>query len=263
MKIQTLILLVAAVSFTACTDKKEKLREQISELQMTENQTGETKAQLAEVQEEFINQYPDDSMAKTYLENIAIFNQLTGNSAKAIDLSNQYFVRFNSADNSELGTMYLNAARAYSDENQTDSAIHYTEKAMKETSVSLADLRFLGEQFAKLIADTTTQHRDRYMMKYAGIVEQTRGLGEAGLEYQRVYLEYPSSEYAPYCMTKHASIYEANGELDKAREIYEKLIEEYPESNFASNAKSMIDNDLLGKSAAEQLKILRAKKGES
>jgi tetratricopeptide (TPR) repeat protein len=170
-----------------------------------------------------------------------------------------YLERYNTPDNTEIGTMYLNAARAYSDEKQVDSAIRYTEKAMKEVDVSLADLRFLGEQFKKMAADSAAENRDRYLMKYAGIVEQTQGLGEAAREYQRVYLEYPNSEYAPYCMTKHAIILEAQGELEKTREVYTKLIEMYPESNFAKNAQSMIDNDLLGKSAEEQLKILREK----
>lgn len=249
-----ILALCTVIGMSSCTDPKQKLVNEIEEIQAVEVQTGETKAKLAELQESYVMQFPDDSISETYLENAAMYFQLTQKNEKAIALAHLHLERYPKSENAI--TMTSNIAKSYADLNKYDSAIAYFEKAQTIGNTPIGDLRVWGSMLDKMLRDPNTPDKDECLMKYAGILEQTEGPSSSIEQYQRLYGEYSDSKYAPYALMKHETLMEGMGEIDSARALLEMLIERYPESKFANDAKSMIENDLLGKTPEEQLEIL-------
>jgi outer membrane protein assembly factor BamD (BamD/ComL family) len=70
------VLALAAVLFSACQSKKEKLNAQIAqaEKQVAESYSEESMTQLVALYQEYAKTYPDDSLAVEYLFNSANFN---------------------------------------------------------------------------------------------------------------------------------------------------------------------------------------------
>jgi len=252
--ITTACLLGFIITLSSCTDSKTKLSTEIASVQEAEIQNGETKAKLAELQETFVNEYPNDSMSQMYLENIAMYNQLTNHDDKAIDLSKRYLNTYPGSDNAS--TMILGIAKAFAHKGESDSAIHYFEEAQNQGQIPISDLRVLAEVLRNQVNNEEFSNRDQSLMKFAGIVESIQGPDAAIVQYKRLYTEFSESKYAPYGMMKHEGILEAKGDIKGATVLLNQIISDYPESTFATDAKSMLENDLLGKSAEEQLEIL-------
>ena len=65
------------------------------------------------------------------------------------------------------------------------------------------------------------------------------------------------STIGPSVMMVYADKLEKNGDIDEAKSVLNVIMSQYPESSQAATAKSMIDNELVGLTAEEQLeKIL-------
>ncbi|MBO6516411.1 MAG: tetratricopeptide repeat protein [Bacteroidia bacterium] len=254
-------ILGLVVLLWACTPKKNQLASQIEDLQTAENQNGETKKQLAELQEKYATDYPDDSVSQYYLENAAIYQHLTDNGEKAIELTRVYLGRYPDSENKQV--LLINMAKSYESLGKPDSSLAYFEKAISNGVVPVGDMRVMGRVLRERIGDANNPDQAKDLMKYAGIVEQTMGPTEAIPYYERLYTDFPKTEYAPYAMMKHENILEDKRQIEEAKLLLNRIIEEYPDTRFAQDAQSMLDNDLLGKSAEEQLQILLNKQKQA
>lgn len=260
---RTRVVLIAFIatltlSIQSCKDKATKLQEEIADLEAREVQNGDSKAELNQKYELFAREYPNDDRSKTYLENATLFNQLTNNYEKAIELGQLYNKRYPESENKSA--ILISMGKAYAGMNEYDQAITQFEAAEEIAPLANADQRVYGEAFFNKIQDTTLEHRDEHLLKYVGIVEQAQGPNQCVPFLQSIYTDYPKSKYAPFAMMKHESIMEENGDIEGAKKMLERIIAEYPESNFARDAEHMLENDLLGKSAEEQLEAILSKK---
>ncbi len=245
-----LVYVLLGTLVVACTNPKEKLLGDIDKL-MNQDQSFETKKGIAELQEQFVAKYPNDSNAQYFMENYINFYAKIDSNDKAIALAQQYLSTYDSSV--ERNNMRIIIGQALSKKGEHEQVITHFEALMKDMNVPVADLRLVGASHLALLSDTTNKERDEHQFKYAGIVEQTMGLEAAADQYKRLYTDFPTSKYAPFGMTKHADVEERNGNLDEAKKILNTLIETYPDSKFAADARIMIEQDLLGMSAEEQL----------
>ena len=72
--------------------------------------------------------------------------------------------------------------------------------------------------------------------------------------------KYPNSRYVPSALALLSDKLERNGEVERAKEVLKTIIEKYPESEQAATARTMLEKNLVGLSAEEQLeRILKDK----
>jgi outer membrane protein assembly factor BamD (BamD/ComL family) len=100
-----------------------------------------------------------------------------------------------------------------------------------------------------------------YLFK-AGEISSSMKQSTQAIEYfNRVYINFPKYDKAPYCLFLQGFIYESQlNDTAKARKIYTEVIEKYPNEHIAEDAKASIDN--MGKTPEELIKEFEKKNQE-
>lgn len=255
---KTIAFLSISLALASCSDKKAELKSEIEALGSAEYQNGETKRELCSKQIDYINAYPKDSASEYYMENVALYL----NRVDSFDLSQTYTERYIEAypNAKNLVEMKLVRARNYVGMQKPDSAYLVYDDVVSETILSNDDLRKLKAVLLELSEDDSRDDQDVMLFKLAGVTEEILGFADAAQVYADLYTRFPDSKYAAFGMMKHGDMMERQQQIDSAKAVYSLLIERYPDSKHAADAKVMMETDVIGLSAEEQLqKILEAK----
>jgi tetratricopeptide (TPR) repeat protein len=253
-------ILLTSLLFASCSDPKTTLREKIEALALSETLSVDTKTELAALQVKYIDQFPEDSVTQTYHENVAMYYINIDSNDLAQQYALQYIEKFPASEN--LQSMQLVVAKALYNKGDLKGAINSFEHLQNSTNLPVGDTRLLAKAHLTLAQDSTADNRDHHYYKYAALSEQVDGLGASIDNYAYFIETFPNSILTPGAMMVYADKLERNKELDKAKSVYAKVIALYPESPQYNTAKTMIDQDLVGLTADQQLdKILKAKAG--
>ena len=248
------LFLIGLVALSGCTQSKKDMLNQINGIANAKIQNGENKAKMNALKRQFIEQFPEDSLAKTFHEDVIVYYELVDSFDLSLQLAEQYLSLY---PNSEaLSDLYLTMGHAYTGLGKYTSALSYFEKTQEARDLTTGELRDLDEILKNLVDSASGQQKADYIRKRAGVAQVISTPMDAMMLYHELYTDFPNSSYAPFAMMQHASVLESTGDLAGAQELLEKLIKTYPESSFAKDAERMIKLGLLGKSAEEQLEII-------
>ncbi|MFT5723933.1 MAG: tetratricopeptide (TPR) repeat protein [Bacteroidia bacterium] len=261
MKTQLYLLALLTLVITACSNPKDKLAQEIAALETSDHQSGETKSELNLLIEQFVNTYPDDSLSKTYLENLSYYYFNVDSTALAKKYATQYIETYDSATNKHEFALII--ARSLYKENQTMASIDAFEQVQNGMMLSIADMRILAMLHKTLLEDTSSNATELHWFKYAALVEHTDGVDASISAYQGFYEKFPDSELATSAMMMQADQLESKGSLEAAAEVYKKIISTYPESEQAHTAQVILDKELIGLSGKEMLEKIMADKNKS
>jgi len=249
---------VSLLLITSCTDPKSKLSKQIEDLRMTEKQNFEVKLNLAELQEKYINEFDEDSLTIRFNEEVANFYYQVDSFEKAIQYVDRYNSKYDSS--SEKWNMTMLKARSLVNQAKYAEGIIVYEDILQNQSLPMQDVRLLGKAHQFYISDSSFAGRDKHLFKLGGIKEQMNEVDSAILIYSHLYTMYPNSKYGAFSMMKHSDLLEKTAEVEKSKAVLAKLIEAYPETQFAKDAKILLDENLIGQTAEEQLNYILNKK---
>lgn len=251
MKIKITLLLSVVFLLTACSDPKVDLQKEIDALMLTQTHTPETRAKLAVLQESFVNQFPTDSLSQSYLENVSFYFLNIDSTIKAKKYAQQYIDAYPTSENAI--DIELIIAKAYYKEQDYLKAIDAFEQVQNKHLITVADTRLLAAAHLAVLADSTAPNADVHFFKYAALIEQTEGLQASINAYSEFSERFPSSSYTPSVWMLYSDKLERNGEIEAAKKVLQQVIDVYPKSQQASTAKVMIEKDLVGLTAEEQL----------
>ncbi|MDB2467129.1 tetratricopeptide repeat protein [bacterium] len=255
---KTLAIVSISLALVACSDKKAELKSEIDALGAAEYQDGETKRELCEKQTDYINAFPKDSASEFYMESVALYLNRVDSFETSQTYTERYIETYPSAQN--LVEMKLLRARNYVGMQKADSAYYVYDDVVSETILSNDDLRKLKAVLLELSEDESRDDQDVMLFKLGGVTEEILGFADAAKVYADLYTRFPESKYAAFGMMKHGDMMERQQQIDSAKAVYTALIKRYPESKHAADAKVMMETDVIGLSAEEQLqKILEAK----
>ncbi|MCO4820348.1 MAG: hypothetical protein KC517_12075 [Bacteroidetes bacterium] len=260
MRSYTYYLVIGLFLLSSCGNPKTDLLSKIENLttELSENQSGQGRAELANLQASYVDAYPTDSVSKAYLENISFFYLMVDSTALAKKYANQYLSQY--PEDKNANDIALVVAKAELKEGNYKVAVEAFESVQQNTMLSVTDMRSLSEALLALAQDDDIDGNDVYYFKHAAILEQTQGM-QASIDALSVFhTKYPASTIGPSVMMVYADKLEKNGDIDEAKSVLNLIMSQYPESSQAATAKSMIDNELVGLTAEEQLeKILQNK----
>ena len=254
MKSYLYILGLYLFVFSSCSDPKTTLTDKIEQLtqELDKNQSGTGRAELAALQANFVDEFPNDSLSKSYLENISFYYLMVDSTSKAKKYASQYVAQY--PDDKNTNDIALVVAKAELKEQNYLAAIKAFEKVQQNTMLSVSDTRLLGEALLAASEDDDLEDRDMYYFKHAAVLEQTQGIQasiDALAQFQTLF---PKSTIGPSVMMVYADKLGSAGDLAEAENVLNIIIKQYPDSPQAATAKTMIEKDLVGLSADEQLK---------
>lgn len=248
--------MTVVIVLTACTDSQSTLRQKIDDLQLSETLNAETRAELARLQESYVAKYPKDSATQSYLENLSFYFLNIDSTQKARTYANQYLESYPESDNAN--DIRLVIAKSHHKDGAYSTAIEKFEAVQNNALLHVADVRLLLACHKAMLDDSTTKDADVHYFKYAALVEQVEGVQAAIEVYDKFTELYPNSSYGPSVLMLYSDKLERNGQLEEAKKVLQELVDRYPTSPQASSAKAMLEQDLVGLSAEEQLdKILK------
>ncbi|MFT5512677.1 MAG: outer membrane protein assembly factor BamD (BamD/ComL family) [Bacteroidia bacterium] len=254
MKIYLSSFAIFLLLFTGCGNPKIELQDKIDALILSKTQSAETKASIAELQTQFIEAFPEDSMSQAYLENVSFYYLLVDSTALAKKYANQYVEQYPTSENAS--DIKLIVGKADMKEKNYKAAIANLESVQNEKMLSVSDMRLLAEAHLALVSDSTAEGADLHYFKYAALLEQTVGI-EASIDaYSKFKQMFPNSDYGPSAMMLYADKIERTGDAGRAVKALEDLIEQYPESEQAGTARVMLQKNLVGLTAEQQLGII-------
>ena len=258
MKTKIPFFLLAVFFLTACTDKQAELKEDIIGLVFTKRHNDKTRAQLALLQEEYIAQYPTDSFTQSCLENVSFFYLNVDSLEKAKSYARQYVKAYPESENAK--DVELVIAKAFYKQARYLEAVEVYERVQNRGDFSISDTRNLSFALKDASRDTTLPNSDYLYYKSVACEELVNGLPEAIMAYEGFLDKYPNSRYVPSALALLSDKLERNGEVERAKEVLKTIIEKYPESEQAATARTMLEKNLVGLSAEEQLeRILKDK----
>ena len=258
MKIKIPFYLLAVSFIVACSSPTVDLGKEIEALMLTKTHTPETRAKLAMLQEDFVAQFPEDSLTQVYLENLSFYNLNVDSTAKATKYAQQYVNAYPTSDNAQ--DIELVIAKAYNKEGRYLEAIEVFERVQNKGPLSIADSRKLGSALMNASQDSTAANSDFLYYKWAALQEQIDGLPGAIKAYEGFIETFPASGYMASALTLYADKLERNGDIEAAKKTLQRLVSDYPESPQAGTARTMLEKDLVGLSAEEQLERILADK---
>ena len=260
MKTFLYTLVIGLFVVTGCGNPQTDLRNKIDTLtaELDKQQSGQGRADLANLQATYVDTYPADSVSKAYLENISFYYLMVDSTTLAKKYANQYLTQY--PEDQNANDIALVVAKAELKEKNYKVAVAAFESVQQNTMLSVTDMRSLGEALLALAEDDDMDGNDVYYFKHAAILEQTQGM-QASIDALSMFqTKYPESKIGPSVMMVYADKLEKNGDIDEAKSVLNVIISQYPESSQAATAKSMLDNQLVGLTAEEQLeKILKNK----
>ncbi|MCB9261753.1 MAG: hypothetical protein H6607_05200 [Flavobacteriales bacterium] len=251
------IYLFVAVALWSCTDSKEKLAEKIAALETGEVQNAETKKELNALYEQYALKYPDDSASQFYTENAAMYAFLTNDLDRALKLSENSLNRYKNKDIMPV------IAKIYGLQGKSDSCLAVFENYAKLDGKKLefADARIYVDNLTKVLKSKKDEEISKFVSEKAAFVESQVGVEPLIPLFEMVYNTYPKNEFSPLAMARHAEFLSEIGNVEQATAMFQKLIATYPDTQLAKDAQIMIDNNMIGKTAEEQMQIIMKKKG--
>ena len=260
MKKYIYLSIVGLFLLNSCGDPKTDLANKIEALshELDKEQSGAGRAELANLQASYVDAYPEDSVSKAYLEHISFYFLQVDSTGLAKKYAQQYLAQY--PEDKNANDIALVVAKAELKDKNYLVAVKAFESVQQNTMMSIADMRLLSNALLAVAEDENADDRDVYYFKHAAILEQTQGI-EASINALGAFQsKYPNSEIGPSVMMVYADKLEKNGDLDEAKSVLKIIMEQYPNSPQAATAKSMLENELVGLTAKEQLeKLLKNK----
>ncbi len=212
-QILTLLLIVC---MTACQEKQtpqEALQAKITTLEKELNANGTFQKSavpsVVAAYDEYIAQFPEDSMSTVYQYRTAEAYQKADDLDKTIEIYEEILYNKGKETNFDIKAA-MGTVRAY-------------------------------EKFAK--ERTNDPKIPEYLFKAAEIQRSLKNYKKAIEDYETIQTNYPDYEKTPHSTFLLGFIYENDlKDTDKAKAMYEQFLEKYPEHELADDVKFSLDN---------------------
>jgi TolA-binding protein len=246
-----------------CTNKQKSLEQSIKNIEQSDSATttGGIDA-LNTLYLEYALEFPDAPKSSQYLHMAAMHAFLKKEFNASKDLSVQYIQRY--PKGIELAPTFLNLGRIYIyGKDKPDSAIYYFKKAEEIRALTLTDLNELATAMDKKAALLQSSASADTYFEAANLFQKTGASVSAIQCLSKGVAQAPNHPKAAGALQTMGFIFENElSQKDSAVFYYNRLIREYPETGAAQQAKYLVKNSLVGKSAEEILEFGLKNKGK-
>jgi len=259
--IKKFIYFFLALGILSCTSKKEKLSEAILKIENSDSSSTKTGFnQLAELYYEYANSFADDTLSEKYLYKGFIFKYITEHWDDALKYSKVYKGRYPQSENFHRINLKLADLWARG-KNNKDSAVHYYLLAAGKIEFSSEEYRNGAKTLESFAHKQPENSKSTALLYEAARFYQTCGDFEPAINaYLEVANKNPDFVQSPDALMAAGFIY-WNDLKDNinAKAVYQKLCEKYPAHPLAKEAKTILDENMLGMTEMELAEYLSKK----
>jgi len=245
----------------SCTSKKDKLTEAILKIENSDSSSTKTGFnQLAELYYEYANSFADDTISEKYLYKGFIFKFITEHWDDALNYSKVYKSRYPQSENYHRINLKLADLWARGKNNQ-DSAVHYYLLAAGKVDFSTQEYRNAAKTLDAVAHKKTDNIKSTTFLYESARFYQTCGdFQQAATLYEEVANTKPDFVQSPDALMAAGFIYWNDiKDNTKAKTLYQRLCEKYPAHPLAKEAKTILDENILGMSELELAEYLSKK----